>query len=327
MHVSENPAQSKPDRGRHHPELKSWNGPGPNALQHLLLRACLAPQPEALDAWCQWLAQCDFNSEDSRSIELASLAVSRLGKDAGQGSEATRCRGWNRRAWFLSEVAKNAANQIAKVSRQFGRDIIVTGDLATNLAGYTFAGREFPIRSINLTVSNDPAFVNAIRELFQGGTCQALAAEAIHSGHLPLSVRTVPHQLNPQARPLADLEGLKILEPAEHIVWLARCNWQRHPPGGLRWILEILSMIQRHGDDAELGHRVAAEAQRQNHAASVLSALRLIATLPDSSAVGPLVKALEDGPISIRSRIKRWRHTSRAGTASLRMERWIRGAR
>ena len=134
------------------PGAIGWRGPVPAFRQRLLLAACLAPEPAAQSAWEEWLAGGDFDREDPASYELASLAVSRLGLLAGNGSEANRCRGVSRRAWFLSEIAIAAAARLRQTALGLGLEATAVGDVASSSAGLRVAGKPFPVRSIEVHV-------------------------------------------------------------------------------------------------------------------------------------------------------------------------------
>jgi len=234
-----------------------WRGPVPSQRHRLLLSACLAPETAALAAWDGWLWGGDFDREDPASYELASLAVSRLCSLAGNGSEAKRCRGWSRRAWFLSEVAVAATARLRQAGRGLGLQVTAVGDLASLDAGLQFAGKPLPVRSIEVHVPG--ATRSDLRHLY-AAAMQGTATEAIGTRRLSLILRTGSRFPDPAT-------------PAGRIVWLACRNWCRFPPGHLRWILDIRADVQATSDPASLVAGIEDQAHRLGTMATVVEAL------------------------------------------------------
>ena len=310
-------------------KMQRWTGPIPSRLQRLLLNACLAPMDGARAAWDQWLACCRFDLEDAASIELAALAVARLGEAAGHSSQAQRCRGWNRRAWFVSELARDAAQRVARRSHELGLETVAVGDLVTALAGVTFAGRVFPVRSLILRVSPGSVENHIDLDSLRLVALEGPAGDAIRTRKLPMAIEvTTTGPSKPAGPPPGAVwlpspwEGMKGLEPAEQIAWLAARNWCRQPSGRLRWMLEVIAIAESQKADEELGPRVACAAERDGNAASVLAAFRWIGKLPGTAAIAPVLAAMELTPVSFRSQLRRCRMTSRLGPAWVRLNRW-----
>jgi hypothetical protein len=239
------------------PDPRPWVGPEPHDLHKLLLTACCGPTTAAHPAWQRWLTECRFDEEDLGSYELAGLAVARLGSQAGTGSIVARCRGWNRRSWWLTTMAVDVATQLRDYSRQQGIELIAVGDILTLESGLRFAGKAFPVRSIEFHVRNGhQRDVEALRAIAQQGT----AAAAIQSGRLPLSLR-------------ADLRYPRLTHPAGRIVWLISRNWRCSPSGRVRWMLELMAEVATTDDVFGLGVEVADTAQRFGTLAAIQEAL------------------------------------------------------
>ncbi len=291
-----------------------WRGPEPDRLHRLLLTACCAPEAVAMAAWERWLRECRFDDEDPSSFELASLAVGRLGALAGEGSEATRCRGWSRRAWFLSGLAADAAERLEEAAASRGLRLVAVGDLASFRAGIRFAGRPFPVRSVELHVPG--AGVSELRQLY-AAAMQGPAADAIRTRRLNLIVRS-------------NSSHADVTSAAGRIVWLAARNWCRFPPGRLRWILEIVATADSAGGSAaDFPLRVVEEARRNGTIATVREAVGWI----DSEGFGnERVAAIhnairkESPPLTSRLRLWHARHQLGLGLRA-RFSRWLHPAR
>jgi hypothetical protein len=270
---------------------RTWHGPEPHTLHRLLLVACRDPEAAAQAAWNRWLREGRFDTEDPASFELASLAVGRLGTLAGQGSEANRCRGWNRRAWFLSEIAVAAAGRLQETSQRMGLPLTAVGDIATHHAGLHLAGRPFPVRSLEFHLPG--ANSDDLRHLY-AAAMQGPAGEAIRSRRLPLILH--PNSRHPDTN-----------TPAGRVVWLASRNWCRFPPGRVRWILELLATIESALDQPSLPRAIADEARSFGTLAAVAEALRWItAASVDGARLNPIVALLSTEPIPLVSRIRLW---------------------
>ena len=268
-----------------------WRGPVPSYRHRLLLAACLAPETAAREAWEEWLSGHHFDREDPASYELASLAVSRLGSLAGDGSEANRCRGWSRRAWFLSEVAVAAAARVRQAGRGLGLQTTAVGDLASFYASLQFAGKPLPVRSIEVHVPG--ATRSDLRHLY-AAAMQGVASEAIRSRRLSLILRTSSRFPDPET-------------PAGRIVWLACRNWCRFPPGRLRWILEIRENVQATSDHASLAAGIQDYAHRLGTLAAVVEVMSFMMDSElDDGMLAPVLARLRAGPISVRSHARLW---------------------
>jgi hypothetical protein len=283
-----------------HLSPKQWDARTPTDLHRLLLAACLEPQDAAAEAWREWLARCDFDYEDPASIELAALAVGRLGAAAGDSSEASRCRGWNRRAWYLSEFAVEAAETLRAASDRRGMSVVGVGDLATHMAGYRFSGRAYPVRRVEFEVSGaSRSDLEALKRVSLPGS----VAEVIRARRLMLTINGASVWSVANTRRVTS--SLAIPDAGAHVAWLASKNWRKHPQGCLRWILEILTIVQDAPDPAGLGPGVVAAAGLEGTTGAVKAALRLIRSVPGGEAVSPMLEALENAPVSPFSRIRR----------------------
>jgi hypothetical protein len=286
-----------------------WLGPIPAFRQRLLLAACLAPEPAAQSAWAEWLAGGDFDREDPASYELAALAVSRLGLLAGNGSEANRCRGLSRRAWFLSEIAIAAAARLRQAALGLGLEATAVGDVASSSAGLRFAGKPFPVRSIEVHV---PGATRSDLRRLSAAAMQGTADEAIRSRRLSLILRTSSRFPDPAT-------------PAGRIVWLASRNWCRFPPGRLRWILEILANVRAASDVPSLAAGIEGHARRLGTMAAVVEAMKFMTDSGlDEGALAPLLERLTAGPIPVTSRARLWLAKHQIGLGlTPRFSRWL----
>ena len=188
--------------------IRPWHGPAPQGPQRWLLEACLAPPDAAVRAWQLWLQNVDFDQTDAASYELASLAVLRLGGVAGDGFEAQRCRGLQRRAWVVSQLELDVAAQVAAACRNSGETMLARGDLAMSLLGVSYMGRPWPVRSLSFGVApgGHRLALDSIAVLGEG-----VAAELLRNGRLSIEFRRSPRPLwnHAQAAP-EPWEGLTV---------------------------------------------------------------------------------------------------------------------
>lgn len=290
-----------------------WRGPEPDSLHRLLFTACGAEESHAVDAWNRWLRECHFEDEDPASYELASVAVGRLGCLAGDGSEASRCRGWSRRAWYVSGIAMEAAERVTQAAARHGLDAVPVGDLATAKAGLRFAGRPFPVRRVEFHVAG--ASLAAMREL-QAAAMGGSAGEAIRTRRLGLDLRS--GALQPV---MARASG--------RIAWLAARNWCRFPPGRLRWMLEIAANLDADPEVAASPRELVEAARCTGKLAAVGEALCWMEEAGVVGArLGRIVTAIRAEPVPVASRLRLWhaRHQLGLGLRS-RLSRLMRPAR
>jgi hypothetical protein len=64
----------------------------------------------------------------------------------------------------------------------------------------------------------------------------------------------------------------------------------------MRWILEILAVVQDAGDPQALAPAVVAAARREGTFVEVIAALRLVGSVPGGEKVAGIVAALESAP-------------------------------
>jgi hypothetical protein len=301
---------------QHPVKINQWYGPQPTELQRLLLAACIEPQATALSAWHQWIQQCRFDHEDSASMELASLAVSRLAANLTDGSEVQRCKGWRRREWLVSELALDALRRIEHECRNRSLTAIAIGDVATTRTAVKFASQPFAIRSLELIV---PGISKKDRIALDQAARSGPAGDAFQSGSLKLSIS--PRKLwkgeisfSPQHKlglPTCPTAGIVIPSIPEQIALLATSNWQRRQYGSLRWILEILSLVEAFADTSNLAKSLTDIALRDGTTATLQAALKCIATLPGTNAIEPLAASVNAIRKSPMSSLRCWRKTTR----------------
>lgn len=285
-------------------------------MQRLLLSACIESPAPALSHWHQWTEQSNFDLEDSASLELASLAVSRFERDLKDCTELQRCRGWRRREWLVSELAQDALRRIEHQCRKRSLTAIAIGDIATARTAVTFAERPFALRSLDLVVSG--ASMDDRIALLQAARTGP-AADAFESKSLKLSISSRKLWRGDIALSTQDdldrsncpHSCIAVPSIPEQIALLANSNWQRRKYGTLRWILEIISLIDAFDDKVQLARILATISNRDVTTASLQSALNCIASLPETNAVEPLVAVMNSARKSPFSVLRRWRKTTR----------------
>jgi hypothetical protein len=282
--------------------IQLWHGPSPHAPQRWLLEACLAQAEVAVRAWQQWLEYADFDQTDSASHELASLAVLRLGAEAGDGSVVQRCRGLYRRAWVVSHLGLDVAAQVVAACRDRGEIMLARGDLAMTLHGVSFMGRPLPVRALSFgaapggnSLAADPIAVVA----------DGVAGDVLRNGRLPIECRRSPRPLWKHAQPAPEpWEGLRV----PPLPWLladqVTRNWCWDPPGRLRLVLEVIESLKQAPDPEALADGIVLAASQLGSLAALRVAIDDLATLSGSQALEPLGRKLRGLHLS---RLSRWR--------------------
>jgi hypothetical protein len=280
--------------------IRQWNGPVPDGDQFLLLDTCLAPLEDAQRFWRRWREQCDFYHESSVSHELASLAVLRLGERAGNCSIALRSMGLFRRSWFLSELAMQSAARIAEVALTDVGPLLVRGDLAMKLLGPSFEGRAFPVRSLRFAV--------APRARGQ----QILLAEREKLAAAKLRTNLIRIEVSPAARWMMEVSqaapdpytNLRVLPLPLMLADLVASNWRWGPPGGLRWVLELVMAMEQAPDPDALATAVVDASIRLGSVPALQAATEIFSYLSAGQVFETLRLRLRGVPTSRRSR---WR--------------------
>jgi hypothetical protein len=209
-----------------------------------------------------------------------------------------RCRGWSRRAWFLSEIAVAAVARIRQTGLELGLQTTAVGDIATFSAGLRFAGKPLPIRSIEIHVSGA---TRSDLHTLHAAAMQGMANEAVRSRRLPLILRSSSRFPDPAT-------------PAGRIAWLAEHNWCRFPPGRLRWILEICANAKAASDLPSLAAGIEDHARRLGSLAAVVEAMRFMKDSDlDNGLLAPVFARLKDSPIPVMSRVRLWLARHRIG--------------
>jgi len=267
----------------------------------------------AVRAWQQWLEHADFDQTDAASHELASLAVLRLGAEAGDGSVVQRCRGLNRRAWVVSHLGLDVAAQVAAVCRDRGEIMLARGDLAITLHGISFMGRPLPVRALSFgaapggsSLATDP--IAALGE--------SVAGDVVRNGRLPIECRRSPRPLWRHSLPAKEpWVGLRV----PPLPWLladqVTRNWCWDPPGRLRWVLELIASLRQSSDPEALADGIVLAASELGSLAALHAAIDDLATLTGSQTLEPLGRRLKGLHLS---RGSRWRlHVVTAAPMSL----------
>ncbi|MGA0174016.1 MAG: hypothetical protein ACO3NL_10295 [Phycisphaerales bacterium] len=259
--------------------MRSWHGPNATPLQRRLLDACLDPnEARAAEAWRDWRSRCDFDEEDAASNELASYAAGRLGAEAAGAAESARSLGWQRRAWYVSELAAGAARGLAAACRERGLEAIALGDLAASRRGLAFAGRRLPIRAIEILV---PQVDRGLRSELLSSIALAAARQAIEGHRLSCVVLDASQDRFAVVDEDASREGDGLALPTlgSMLARLAARNWCWNPPDRLRWMLEAVAILDAHPVPSQLGEemRSSLDAAQAGRAAELaLRALRSI---------------------------------------------------
>ncbi len=259
--------------------MHSWHGPNATPLQRRLLDACLDPnEARAAEAWRDWRSRCDFDEEDAASHELASYAAGRLGAEAAGAAESARSLGWQRRAWYVSELAAGAARGLAAACRERGLEAIALGDLAASRRGLEFAGRRLPIRTIEVFV---PEIDRTMRGELLASAALGAAGRAIEGHRLSCVILDASQERFAVAEPSASRERDELALPTlgSMLARLAARNWCWNPPDRLRWMIEAMAILDAHPAPSRLGEemQVSLEAAQAGRAAELaLRALRSI---------------------------------------------------
>ncbi len=275
-------------------------------MQRHLLDACLDPdETRAAEAWRTWRSRCDFDEEDPASHELASLAAMRLGTEAAGAAESARSLGWHRRAWYLSELAADAARRLGAACRARGLDAIALGDVAASLRGVMFAGRRLPIRAIEVLV---PKIDRATRLELLDVAASGAVGEAIRGHRLSCVLLDASQDRFAMRTPLAPGDGGELALPSlgSMLARLAARNWCWNPPDRLRWMIEAMAILDAHPEPSRLREEIrdslrSAEAGRSAELA--LKSVRSIA--PFGTAVDRLDVAIE-AAASVRGGARAW---------------------
>lgn len=284
--------------------IRRWQGPHPDAGQTRLLMACMGEPEPSMQAWNRWVSETDFDHEDGASHELAALAVQRLGPMAGSCSIATRSRGLARRAWSLSVLALDAAGQIGAFCRSQALHAVAIADLATHGGGALFAGQPFPVRALHLLL---PARDRRQLASWLEAGLSGLAGTAFRNRILLIRLHALRRRdgtatLLERCRPGIH-SGLLVPETAAQLELLVEMNWRRHPPGGLRWLVELAAVIRTADDPVALGRAVVACSERRATTVALREAMGVAAGLPGGDALIPLNQALSETPDSLQAHL------------------------
>lgn len=296
-------------------------------MQRHLLDACLDPdETRAAEAWRTWRSRCDFDEEDPASHELASLAAMRLGAEAAGAAESARSLGWHRRAWYLSELAGEAARRLGSACRARGLDAVALGDVAASLHGVTFAGRRLPIRAIEVLV---PQIDRATRlEVLEVAAAGAVG-EAIRGHRLPCRVLEATSERFASCETASPREAGELAVPplGSMLARLAARNWCWNPPDRLRWMIEAMAMLDAHPEPSRLREEIrdslrSAEAGRSAELA--LKSLRSIAPFGiDIDRLDVAIEAAASVRGGARARLRAWVRQKPPDAATVRLHRTL----
>jgi hypothetical protein len=280
--------------------IRQWNGPVPDEEQFWLLDTCLAPLEDAQRFWWRWREQCDFIHESSVSHELASLAVLRLGERAGNCSIALRSMGFYRRSWFLSELAIKSAARIAEVALTDVGPLLVRGDLAMKLLGPTFEGRAFPVRSLKFAVAP-----HARGQQILLAEREKLASAMLRTDLIRIEFSRAARWMMEASQAAPDpYANLRVLPLPLMLADLVASNWRWGPPGGLRWVLELVMAMEQAPDPDALASAIVDASIRLGSVPALQATTETFAFLSAGRVFESLQFRLKGVPTSRRSR---WR--------------------
>lgn len=277
--------------------IRQWNGPAPTDDQLCLLEACWAPLDEAQRLWWRWRQRCDFEHESPVSHELASLAALRLGERAGHCTIALRSKGLYRRDWLLSQLAMESTLRLTEMPQLAGLPLIVRGDLAMLLLGPTFEGRAFPVRCLRFALAPQPH-----RQKKLLGARKDLEVATRRTDLLRIEVAPAPRWLlkASQVAP-APYTNLRVLPLPLLLADLVASNWRWGPPGGLRWVLELVQALEQAPDPDALAEEIVAGSIRMGSVPALQATIQAFGTRSAAQCFEPLRLKLKGVRASWRS--------------------------
>ena len=306
---------------------RAWHGPRPTEQQRRLLQACLDPdQSLAAKAWHAWRSRCDFDEEDPASHELASLASMRLGAEAAGAAESARSLGWHRRAWYLSELAADAARRLGAACRARGLDAIALGDVAASLRGVMFAGRRLPIRAIEVLV---PKIDRTTRLELLDVAASGAVGEAIRSHRLSCVLLDASQDRFAMRTPLAPGDGGELALPSlgSMLARLAARNWCWNPPDRLRWMVEAMAILNAHPDPARLRREMQTSLASAEAGRSAELALRTLRSIVpkgvDLDRLDVAIEAAASARGGARAWLRAWVRQKSPEAATVRIHRTL----
>ncbi len=129
----------------------------PDASQTLLLRAALAADAEAADAWSQWYARHGLEVPDEASLRLLPLVYRNLERcGGGPGSEWNKVRGMYRRAWAHNQWLHHQARPVIGKFAAAGWPVMLFKGAALGLLAYPDPGAR-PMLDVDILVPPDVA--------------------------------------------------------------------------------------------------------------------------------------------------------------------------
>ena len=124
----------------------------PDASQTLLLRAALAPDAEAAEAWSQWYARHGLEVPGEASLRLLPLVYRNLERCGGRpGPEWNKVRGMYRRSWAHNQWLYHRAQPVLEEFSRAGWPVMLFKGAALGLLAYPDPGAR-PMLDVDILV-------------------------------------------------------------------------------------------------------------------------------------------------------------------------------
>lgn len=254
------------NRGSAHAELGSL----PDQARLLLLRSCLCPGQEAVDAWRAWQARVAFDDLDVASMRLIPMLYHNLRTLGVDDPDLGRYQGLSRRSWYMNQLLfRGAADVLAKFQKAGIRTLVMKGVPLAHVY-YPEKGLR-PMSDIDVLVPHDQA-ERAIALLDSAGwkpdepTLRTLRWQPVYfprgwnfsnaaGEKLDLHWRALATSLDPNAdQPFWDgaepfvLGGVETLtlNATDHLIQACVHGLPANNVAPMRWVVDAM-MLLRHG--------------------------------------------------------------------------------
>jgi hypothetical protein len=320
----------------------------PDAMQHLLLSALLAPHETAIGAAASWLDRIDFDAITEGDIRLMPMFSHRLTELGIDHPLSGRIRGLYRRAWCIDRTMRHdlvgVLIGIASVSRT---PVVLKGPALgvfayANPAFRPFADLDVLVPPEDLrnvldylevpgTTVNDPVF-HAIMVRLPNGREVDIHRSPYHMAFQPHHVRPLFGRLRPLAAGLIapGAPACFTLGDADQLLHTLAHGLRVNLVAPIRWVVDAAMIVQKAGDGFDWGLFMA-EARRLELAAPAVLGLREVSrfcNLPGlTEALASLerdttervlrryrAEAMDQGPVNI------WQKTRRNASGLARLQ-------
>ena len=99
---------------------KPGTGWQPDAVQELLLKACLSSPAECIPFWQEWESKCDIDTIDFGSMRLLPMLYLNLKKAGVQKDRLIRYRSVYRHHWYRNRIYLHKTGQILAELNKLG---------------------------------------------------------------------------------------------------------------------------------------------------------------------------------------------------------------